>query len=167
MFLCIETGRKGIVQEIGTISAGLATIKAAMDITGALLGLRKEMAEAEFKYKIIELKEKLIQIKSSLLDSKEENTELRKKILELKMKKDIDNSLTFDKNVYWKREENGKQEVTYCSPCWDGHRNLVRLHNLGESHFGCPLCLSVVNLTGQYVNIIIMNEFRASQVKKK
>ena len=155
------------MQEIGAISAGLASIKAAMDIAGALRGLRKDMAEAEFKYKIVELTEKLTEIKSSLLDVKEENIELRQNVLELKTKKDIENTLVLDKNVYWKRQDNEKKEGPYCSPCWDGQSNLVRMHSLMEKHVGCPVCRSVVNLTGQHVNIVIMNEFRASQVKKK
>lgn len=84
--------------------------------------------------------EKLYDARQELLNLQQENIQLRKENDELKQQSQIQHELKFYKNLY-RRIKDGIRSGPYCVKCWDGDKNLVRLHEYGhDEYLECKIC---------------------------
>lgn len=108
----------------------------------------KDAANIASKADNIELYRLLIDVQKESLDLLEENRQLKLKIAELEDNKGIDESLIYNNNSYFLKDDTRYIEP-YCTRCWDADRKLIRLHieewpdrsNLSGE---CPSCKSRV-----------------------
>ena len=73
-------------------------------------------------------------------DLMQENEELKKENKKLFEKLKIKESLIFENNAYWTKED-GKKDGPYCSCCWDDNKKTIRMQPCGNpAYFDCPKC---------------------------
>jgi regulator of replication initiation timing len=99
----------------------------------------KDVATLVQKADNIELNHKILELQQQVGVLLDENRELRAANRVLTERADIQNSLIFKDNMYW-RTIDDRVEGPYCSKCWDGEEKLMRLQVLGNEAQYCPLC---------------------------
>jgi hypothetical protein len=78
--------------------------------------------------RLVELQEEVYEVVVENRDLKEQNRTLQEKLTTREQ-------LAFRNNAYWKREDG-----PFCSRCWDGESQLVRLHTRHCWDPRCPKC---------------------------
>ena len=74
----------------------------------------------------------MLNVQKESLDLLEENKQLKDRIKELEDNREIDKSLIFKYNCYYKVEDKDYEEPL-CTNCWDTNRKLVRMHVYSSS----------------------------------
>ena len=92
----------------------------------------KDGVEVARKADNIEVMKQLLDAQKEALDLFEENRALKDRIRALEEKQQIQGSLKFRDNKYW-REEGGTSDGPFCTTCWDIEGRLVRMHNSPSS----------------------------------
>jgi hypothetical protein len=115
------------------ITAGLNSLKAAIDIAKFLKESSSAIDKAVMDNKLAELYSELAETKMKFVDLKEALTEKDKTIKELEEAFDSRDSLIRSGDAYYKSTEDGKPfGVPYCLKCWETnhkHRQLVTVQN--------------------------------------
>ncbi|HAN10104.1 MAG TPA: hypothetical protein DCP90_05785 [Clostridiales bacterium] len=108
-----------------------------------LIGDIKDAASIVQKADNIELYQKILDIQASALELQEENINLKNKVRELEKRKNIEDSLEFRENAYYKKLEDNKEDGPFCSACWDKDKRLTRMHSINDGtvvKFACSVC---------------------------
>ncbi|MBB1404806.1 hypothetical protein H5079_04170 [Pseudoalteromonas sp. SG44-5] len=132
--------------DIGAISAGISSIKVAIDIAKELKGATSAIKDAEVKLKIAELLLAMADVKIQLVEAQDENLELKQTIKELESALSKQDEVVFRDGYYYLSEpQDGKPDGPFCSNCYTT-KNLVSLltevtgtfRRFGK--YECPSC---------------------------
>jgi len=132
--------------DIGAISAGISSIKIAIDIAKELKGATSAIKDAEVKLKIAELLVAMAEVKIQLVDAQDENLELKQTIKELEAALARQDEVVFRDGYYYLAEaQEGKPEGPFCSNCYSSTNRLSLLTEVTGTfrRFGkyeCPAC---------------------------
>lgn len=99
----------------------------------------KDVATLVQKADNIELNQKILELQSQIMNLLNENHTLRGQVRDLSERVELQDSLTFKDNMYWRTLDEGV-DGPFCSKCWDTDRKLVRLQTLGNQAQYCPAC---------------------------
>lgn len=132
--------------DISAISAGLSSMKVAMDIAKGLKDSTTAINDATVNFKIAELLEAMSEVKMHLVEAKDENIELKEKIKELEKALNQKGEVIFrDGYYYLSAPQSGKPEGPFCSHCYSSNNELTlltevtgMLRNMGK--YKCPSC---------------------------
>ncbi|MCH7421855.1 MULTISPECIES: hypothetical protein [Shewanella] len=135
--------------DVGAISAGLTSIKMALEITKELRNIDSSLKDAEVKLKLAELIEALSDAKILMSEMREENQELKLKIKKLENQLDQADEVIFEKGHYFlKSPREGLASGPFCAKCYSDTGKLIpeselprTFHDLGK--YKCPKCGSV------------------------
>lgn len=132
--------------DISSISAGISSLKVALDIAKELKGAASAIKDAEFKLKIAELIEAMAEVKLKLVETQDENSALKQKIKDLESQLVIQDEVVFRDGYYYLAEpQDGKPEGPFCSNCFSKFKQLSLLTEV-TGHFSvfgkyeCPSC---------------------------
>ena len=89
----------------------------------SLIETTKTVYDLAKKGATVELQEQVMQLREEALELQEENLELRKENLNLKKKIESQESLKFERKVYFRDGD----KVPFCPYCYDRHRRLIHL----------------------------------------
>jgi hypothetical protein len=132
--------------DIGAISAGISSIKVAIDIAKELKGVTSAIKDAEVKLKIAELLEAMSEVKIRLVEAQDENLELKETIKGLESALKRQDEVVFRDGYYYLAEpQEGKPDGPFCSNCFTTKQLLCLLGEVTgrELKFGkyhCPSC---------------------------
>src|SRR5215467_12644303 len=114
--------------DIASITATLASLKAAKEIGQGLLELK---SVTDIQTKVIELQNLILAAQSSALDARgecidlvEKNAELQQKLRLLNEQMETRQNMIYRDDVYWMPKEGGIDEGPYCPRCLDGPHHL-------------------------------------------
>jgi hypothetical protein len=119
------------------IAEGIAAAKAALDVSKLALDLLRfpKLDAEQVRNKLIEMQDLVFSAQRALGDAEEENRNLKRQIDALKSEQEIEASLIFAQDTYWRRKPDGKLEGPFCPTCWDDTRKTMRLKRYGEGEF--------------------------------
>jgi hypothetical protein len=132
--------------DISAISAGLSSMKVAIDIAKGLKDSTTAIKDATANFKIAELLVAMSEVKMHLIDAKDENIELKEKIKELEGALNQKDEVIFrDGYYYLSAPQSGKPEGPFCSNCYSSKNVLTLLTEVTGTfrRFGkykCPSC---------------------------
>lgn len=132
--------------DFGAISAGISSIKVAIDIAKDLKGATSAIKDAEVKLKIAELLEAMSEVKVQLVEAQDENLELKRTIKDLELALARQDEVVFRDGYYYLAEaQEGKPEGPFCSNCYSSSNRLSLLTEVTGTFrsFGkdkCPAC---------------------------
>ncbi|MBF7053092.1 hypothetical protein IOC61_07115 [Halomonas sp. KAO] len=132
--------------DFGAISAGISSIKVAIDIAKDLKGATSAIKDAEVKLKIAELLEAMSEVKVQLVEAQDENLELKRTIKDLESALARQDEVVFRDGYYYLAEaQEGKPEGPFCSNCYSSSNRLSLLTEVTGTFrsFGkykCPAC---------------------------
>lgn len=132
--------------DFSVLTAGISSIKVAIEIAKELKGASSAIKDAEVKLKIAELLEALAEARVQLVEAQDENIELNKTIKELKSALSRQDEVIFRDGYYYLSEpQDGKPEGPFCSNCYSSNKRLSLLTEVTGSfaRFGkyeCPAC---------------------------
>ncbi|NGZ17118.1 hypothetical protein G6Z94_07105 [Vibrio aestuarianus] len=135
--------------DIAGISAGISSIKVALDITKELRGIDSSLKDAEVKLKLAELIEALSDAKVLMSEIREENQDLRLQVKELERQLNQTDEVVFENGHYFLKHPNdGQAKGPFCAKCYADSGKLIpeselpsTFHDLGR--YKCPKCSSV------------------------
>lgn len=134
------------MSDIIAITAGIQSIKLAIDIAKDLRSVTTSYKDAEIKLKIADLFEALAEAKMQLVDTQEENFNLKKKIKELEKSLSKRDEVIFKDGYYYaKIPEEGKPTGPFCPNCYTKYNRLsILTKQSGEflvfGEYLCPGC---------------------------
>lgn len=99
----------------------------------------KEVISIVQKLDNIDLQRKLVDLSSQILDMQEEIQKLRTVNCELNKNIDISSKIIRHKDTYVTLSDD-KDNIIYCSNCWDTKKLLVQVKTDGDGRFICPSC---------------------------
>ena len=132
--------------DISAISAGISSIKVAIDIAKELKGATSAIKDAEVKLKIAELLEAMAEVKIKLVEAQDENLNLKQIIKDLESRLAKQDEVVFRDGYYYMAEpQEGKPEGPFCSNCYSTKKTLSLLTEVTGTFrkFGkykCPNC---------------------------
>lgn len=132
--------------DIASISAGLSSLKVAMDLTKALKDSSTTIKDAEVKFKIAELMTALAEAKIHLIEAQDENLSLKEDIRALEKKLAHMDDVVFRDGYYYLSEpKDGKPEGPFCTNCYSTSNQLILLTEVTGTFrrfgkFSCPSC---------------------------
>ncbi len=104
------------------------------DVVKTAAKVAQEAGKIELYGEILQVYEKLLDQQKCIADLESENKELRQRL-------ELEESLLFERNAYW-RLENDQKDGPFCSRCKDTENKLVRMR-VDKYTFGwafCPGC---------------------------
>jgi len=105
-----------------------------------VLDSAKAAFELAKKVGSIDLQKQLIEVQEKILELQQENSDLKEKIKKLEDLSELEKTIVADKNAYWKKTDEKKQEP-YCTACFDSKKQLIRLHWYSSREGAkCPVC---------------------------
>ncbi|WP_241911044.1 hypothetical protein, partial [Vibrio splendidus] len=135
--------------DVASISAGITSIKTALDITKELRNIDSSLKDAEVRLKLADLIEALSDAKIAASELREENQDLKTIVKELKEQLNQAEEVIFTNGHYFlKTPEQGQAPGPFCAKCYHDDKKLIieselpsTFHNLGK--YKCPKCNSV------------------------
>lgn len=111
---------------ISAIAGGLASLKTGSDLVTRLReALTREIKLDEVLARIIEIQAHISDGRTALIDAQEDHQKLVAEITLLRDRKELENSVVFHHDAYWKKDSLGEQGP-FCPSCWDLKKDLVR-----------------------------------------
>ena len=132
--------------DMSAISAGISSVKLAIDILKELKIATNSLKDAEIKLKIAELLEAITEVKLKLVEAQDENIELRETIKKLEHSLSEKEKVIFRDGYYFLAEpQEGKPEGPFCTNCYTTKNMLSLLTEVKGPfrRFGkyeCPSC---------------------------
>jgi hypothetical protein len=132
--------------DIGAITAGISSIKLAIDIAKELKGATSAIKDAEVKLKIAELLEAMVEVKIQLVDAQDENLELKQIIKKLEESLASQDEVVFRDGYYYSADvQEGKPEGPFCPNCFSSKKQLFLLTEVvgiarRQGKYLCPEC---------------------------
>lgn len=109
-----------------------------MAISDIYNGMKEAISMVQ-KLDNIDLQRKLVDLSSQVLDMQEEIQKLRTENSELKKNIDISSKIIRHKDTYVTLSDD-KDNIIYCSNCWDTKKLLVQVKTHEYGRFQCPSC---------------------------
>lgn len=103
-----------------------------------------EIVELLKKGSTLEAQEKIMQLREASLELQEQNLALKEEIRNLKARLDREESLIFEKGLYWLQDEENAVDGPFCPKCHDTKDQMVRMHKDG-SGWWCFTCTEGFN----------------------
>jgi hypothetical protein len=125
--------------DITAITAGLQSLKIAVDIVQDLRQMTKTVKNAEISLKFADLTQTLAEAKLKLVDVQEENITLRERITKLEDEIEVQKNLIWEPPYYWVNKED-KKEGPFCQHCYDNDKKLIHLQSPSKGKFFCCVC---------------------------
>lgn len=117
--------------DIATITAGLSSIKAAIDIGREVQNASSSLEEAQLKLKLAELIGNLAEVKLQFIDAQEQILALKRQIEKLEHNKSLVDLVTREGNLLLPKnteiEPYGKGP--WCTSCFEDKDKLITLHH--------------------------------------
>jgi|SaaInl8_200m_RNA_FD_contig_81_67555_length_1211_multi_2_in_0_out_0_1 hypothetical protein len=135
--------------DVSVISAGLSSVKTAIDIAKELKNADSLLKDAETKLKIADLLEALSELKVLLYETRDENQALKDSLKEIQAKLDIQGEVEFrDGHYYLKQPKEGQAPGHFCPKCYHDDNKLIPVSELSRhfrriGKYKCPKCESV------------------------
>jgi hypothetical protein len=102
-----------------------------------------QIADLITKGGTLEAQEEIMKLREAAIALQEENLRLREENKKLREEKEIATNLEFEGEIYWLRKD-GQRTGPFCSPCYDEHKRLSRLHDghnyATQSRWICLIC---------------------------
>lgn len=114
---------------IESVLGVVSVAKVAVDASKKALDIANQLKNVELKEAILDLKEELIRLREENISLKENLSKQEKYNMHFKE--------NFD--YYVNIKEDGTEEGSYCTVCWDTDRKAVRLHQ-GAYNKYCDAC---------------------------
>tara|TARA_R110002095_G_scaffold205430_1_gene188766 strand:- start:460 stop:879 length:420 start_codon:yes stop_codon:yes gene_type:complete len=135
--------------DVASISAGLSSLKMALDITKELRGIDSSLKDAEVKLKLAELIEALSDAKILMSEMRAENQDLKLQVDDLEKKLSQTDEVVFENGHYFlKSPKEGQASGPFCAKCYSDTDKLIpeselpsTFRDLGK--YKCPKCGSV------------------------
>jgi hypothetical protein len=135
--------------DVTSISAGLTSLKLALDITKELRNIDSSLKDAEVKLKLAELIEALSDAKILMSEMREENQQLKFKIKDLEKQSTQTDEVKFENGHYFLNlSKEGQASGPFCAKCYSDTNKLIpeselppAFRDLGK--YKCPKCGSV------------------------
>lgn len=132
--------------DVSAISAGISSVRVAIDIAKEIKGVASSYKDAEIKLKIADLLEAISEVKIRLVEAKDENLDLRQKIKDLEDALSKQDEVIFRDGYYFLAvPQEGKPEGPFCTNCFSKYKSLSLLSEVtndfrvfGKYH--CPSC---------------------------
>ncbi|HXA52230.1 MAG TPA: bZIP transcription factor [Candidatus Acidoferrum sp.] len=119
------------------ISAGKTVFDLAKSLQNGLA--KQQIKPEEVPARLMELQQHILTLQEQVHDLAEENRSLQIQIETLQQLQNIDATVEFANEVYWRRKADQTLEGPFCPTCWDDAKKLVRLKLDGEGRYGgCP-----------------------------
>ena len=137
--------------DIAAISAGMTSIKTALEITKELRHIDSSLRDAEVKLKLADLIEALSDAKIQLSDVRDENQELKEKIKALEKQLEQIDEVYFEKGHYFLNNvKDGQAKGPFCAKCYGDDNKLILVTELPKGFqdlgkYRCPKCGSTTN----------------------
>jgi hypothetical protein len=102
-----------------SIIAGVTAAKASLELTTKLMDLlnRPSVDVAEVRGQVHEMLIHLVNAQTALGEAQIEISELRQKLQDVSGQKDLESSLVYVENVYWKRLAENSLDGPFCPEC--------------------------------------------------
>ena len=115
--------------DLAIIGTAFSHLKTSMDIAKLISDSTSSLSEAETKLKLAELISSLADLKMELADIKVNLIDKDEVIRELKEKINEKDSLIFDGQLYWKKED----KTPFCPICFETENKFIHLsYNEGD-----------------------------------
>ncbi|MCE3106952.1 hypothetical protein ACVST0_18110 [Yersinia enterocolitica] len=132
--------------DIASISAGIESVKLALNIAKDLKTATAAYTEAETRLKLSELYINLSDARISLADAQEEIHDLKNQIRELNEKLNSSDELEYKNGLYYRKVEiSGKPNGPFCPKCYEGvQKKMATVHTVSGpfATFGNYKCTS-------------------------
>ncbi|UHJ63251.1 hypothetical protein [Vibrio furnissii] len=117
--------------DIATITAGLGSIKTAIDIGREVQNASSSLEEAQIKLKLADLMGNLAEAKLQFIDAQDQILTLKRKIEELESKKSLATLVRRDGNFLLPKgtEIEPYGEGPWCTSCFEANDRLITLHH--------------------------------------
>lgn len=99
----------------------------------------KDVANIIQKANNIELYGKLLDLSAQALELQNNNTKLIEENIKLKKKQDLLGKIIRHKETYITLEDD-KNEIMYCSCCWDSTNKLIQVRMYDDGEYVCHIC---------------------------
>jgi hypothetical protein len=86
-----------------------------------------------------ELKGAILDYRSAVIDMAEENSKLREQIQAHRKRVLAEEEFVFERNVCWRKTEDGGKEGAYCPACIEGADRAIHL-TMTSAGLRCPYC---------------------------
>ncbi len=117
--------------DIATITAGLSSIKTAIDIGREVQNASSSLEEAQLKLKLADLMTNLAEAKLQFIDAQDQIISLKRQVEELEHKKSLAGHVTREGNLLLPKsteiEPYGKGP--WCTSCFETKDKLITLHH--------------------------------------
>lgn len=109
--------------------------------------LIRDLIDEAKKEKNLEMINQLIEIKLALSEMQDENSELKRRILELEQAGIIEEDLELQPQGYYvKKSEKGEGiNIRYCAACWQNHKKLMPYTMSVGRAMQCNNCHNVIS----------------------
>lgn len=116
------------------VSEWMVTGAAAVDAVKTAISLAR-------RANLAELEKVLLDLRDDIADLRDENLDLRNQNRELRQRLGARTELIFDKNLYWRKADDGQHEGPFCPKCFAGSDRVSPLANHpGDHYYRCPVC---------------------------
>lgn len=105
----------------------------------SLIQESKEVVELIKKGYQLEAEKRMVELRAQIIDLEGGNVELKKEILELRERLDMEESMEFRRPYYMRVTENG-EDGPFCPKCYDDERKTMHLENLRQGEWYCNKC---------------------------
>lgn len=123
-----------------TITALLGGVKNATEIAKAIKDSGSTLEGAEAKFRLAELIAALADVKMEAAEVQEQLLAAQRRIRELEDAAATHAAMRWQQPCYWKASAQGQLELPYCQPCYDEHRRLSLLNDMGHGEYRCMVC---------------------------
>src|SRR5262245_26972185 len=99
----------------------------------------------------VELYRQILDLQAEIMNLVEDNRKLKSEINSLQDSLRTKESLEFERNAYWKKNQEGaRSDGPFCSKCWDRENKTVRMLVMANPQYHqCPSCQLPVNTSGR------------------
>lgn len=108
---------------VAALTTALTGVKTLLDLGKKV---ENENIRAEINSAIADFQQKLIDVQQQMLAIQEEKQVLRDANGALQKQLELNESVTFHDEAYWKKESDGTESGPFCSLCWGNSGKLIR-----------------------------------------
>lgn len=119
-----------------------AGVTATISLVQQVISLGKRATNLQYEEALLAAREALFTQREKILELSEDNSDLKKKVTNLKEVEDISKNIEFHKGAYWIKNDKGEMIGPNCTACWVDRGKLLRLDlvNMGSVYLSCPSC---------------------------
>lgn len=124
--------------EISAVTAGIASVKQAIELAKAIKDAGVTLEAAELKLRMAELISALADAKMGFAEAQQQLIEKDLELQQTKGKLATKTAMQFERPYYFSESRNGKRTGPFCAPCWDSKQ--LQIHLTKQQATGLWLC---------------------------